>query len=412
MDDNRYQCFDYADKKIIIDLKNKTCAGIDKKRFNDSILRESDNALKKVLNNKVDYEENCINTVYLLITRKCNLNCSFCCVRADVKKNNRASEVSIHKIYESIIPLLEKLNPRKLIITGGEPLMNTELVSILKAIKDCLPNIYITLQSNGFLIEKYDKIAELSKEINHIEISSSHYKNLLQLEKIINILKIHKVDVVLSYTTDGDISEIKKILDFVVAMRIGFMLNFIAPLGGAVDNDLKILDFEERIAIFKQIAEYILGKKYFGYRFLDLFRQQIRIRTSCNALGKMIAIQPDGTCHICHSLCDKKFMIGNCKTDSIDTLLNNWNKKISEKEIIEMMDVDSKEPCKTCKLRYLCGGTCAAYMNNHKLKIELCKLQHFLIAYNLLIDNMEASEEENLFAFVSLCDEKDKVLNL
>lgn len=69
------------------------------------------------------------------------------------------------------------------------------------------------------------------------------------------------------------------------------------------------------------------AKKYFDNNFTELFRQRIIARNACNALGKMLAIYPNGKCYICHSLENDQFCIGNCYIDSPGELLSNLNEK-------------------------------------------------------------------------------------
>ncbi len=410
--DERYHYFDYADKKIIIDLVNKTCVGMDKDKFDFRYLEEGDNALKSALETKYVSNEKSINAVYLMITKKCNLRCEFCSVRADYQKNSEQQEFEIREFQDKLIPYLQVINPRKIIITGGEPLMHKELTRMLQDIRTCLPDVYLILQTNGFLIRESKFVEKIAKTINHIEISSSHYKELAELKNIIEILRKYKVDIVISYTTDGNIESIKTILDFSVENRIGFMLNFVAPLGSAIDNNLNIIEYEKRVKIFEEIAKYILDKGYLDFGLINLFRQQVLVRRSCNALGKMLAIHPNGECYLCHSLCEEEFSVGNYKTNSIKDLINKWQSKVRESEILELFNVDYKEHCKECKLRYLCGGMCAAYIQNKQNTGDLCKLQKFFLSYNLLVDDESRTEEENLRNFIKMCENKEKILEL
>lgn len=103
----------------------------------------------------------------------------------------------------------------------------------------------------------------------------------------------------------------------------------------------------------------------------------------------MLAIYPNGKCYICHSLENDQFCIGNCYIDSPGELLSNLNEKIHENQVKKLMDVDYKDMCKSCKLKYLCGGICGAFKYNHTDTIDICKLQKFFLVFNLLLDRPE-----------------------
>lgn len=55
------------------------------------------------------------------------------------------------------------------------------------------------MQSNGFLIQDDEVLEKLSESIDSIEISSSHYKELIQLEERIKRIKKQGIKVTLSF---------------------------------------------------------------------------------------------------------------------------------------------------------------------------------------------------------------------
>lgn len=86
---------------------------------------------------------NLIKIANLLITRKCNLNCSYCRISADINYKNKPKEYPSKDFYFkneatteewiNCIDLLKKHNPDIfLIIYGGEPFLRKDLVDIVK----------------------------------------------------------------------------------------------------------------------------------------------------------------------------------------------------------------------------------------------------------------------------------------
>ena len=67
---------------------------------------------KKILD-KVD-----IKSIYFAVTRKCNMSCKFCTMDSgpDVSTEN---DLTISEIKEILIPQIVKLNPNKIVVTGG-----------------------------------------------------------------------------------------------------------------------------------------------------------------------------------------------------------------------------------------------------------------------------------------------------
>ncbi len=75
-------------------------------------------------------------------TKECNLNCDYC-ITADnprLKGNDN---------YIDIINYIVKLKPERIVISGGEPLIDHFLVNKLKMIFEKLPNTYVSLSTNG-----------------------------------------------------------------------------------------------------------------------------------------------------------------------------------------------------------------------------------------------------------------------
>ena len=63
-----------------------------------------------------------IRSIYYSVTGKCNLNCEFCTMNSGPNVSTK-NDFTLQEIQENLIPKLKQLSPRKVIITGGEPLV-------------------------------------------------------------------------------------------------------------------------------------------------------------------------------------------------------------------------------------------------------------------------------------------------
>lgn len=81
-------------------------------------------------------------------TKKCNLKCDYC-ISADNLSSDR-EEVS----YREIIKVISEFNPQRIVISGGEPMLDPELSEKLKAIKQSCPEAFLSISTNG--AEEYD----------------------------------------------------------------------------------------------------------------------------------------------------------------------------------------------------------------------------------------------------------------
>lgn len=98
-------------------------------------------------------------TVTLQINRKCNLKCIYC------SEYNQISDLSL----ENAIAILEKLKGvKRVIISGGEPLLHKDLFPILSY---CRSNFeVVALATNATLITS-DKAQELVKYIDYFDVT-------------------------------------------------------------------------------------------------------------------------------------------------------------------------------------------------------------------------------------------------
>jgi sulfatase maturation enzyme AslB (radical SAM superfamily) len=83
---------------------------------------------------------------YLLTTERCNSNCIMCS-----QPPKDADDSFLVAEYLAAIPLMSLATPQ-LCITGGEPaLLGDDLLRIIRACKNHLPNTYLHMLSNGRL---------------------------------------------------------------------------------------------------------------------------------------------------------------------------------------------------------------------------------------------------------------------
>jgi len=107
------------------------------------------------------YENVKVDNIVIDITTACNLNCMHC--------YNRKVDDSRHMNYESLVKIIEELSKygvTEITISGGEPLLHTEIEKIVH-IPMSYPNINFVVATNGMLLTD-DLIAQMEKVDNLI----------------------------------------------------------------------------------------------------------------------------------------------------------------------------------------------------------------------------------------------------
>ncbi len=80
--------------------------------------------------------------VNLEVTRRCNARCDFC----------RYWHTKAEDRLDDYTPVIRKLKPTMVMVTGGEPLIRHDLEGIVRQIKSCSRTIYVGMVSNGALM--------------------------------------------------------------------------------------------------------------------------------------------------------------------------------------------------------------------------------------------------------------------
>lgn len=147
--------------------------------------------------NKLEIQE-----VECKITLRCNLRCFFCSNRfmsPELEKKKKMMELPIKRWIE-IIDEVAKLGAKRVIITGGEPMLKKGVLKLLQRIKE--NGLEGRLWTNGTLFTKnsikklvkmgFDEIEiglDGSKKEIHDKIRGKSFDKILQSLKTINELK-------------------------------------------------------------------------------------------------------------------------------------------------------------------------------------------------------------------------------
>ncbi len=107
-----------------------------------------------------------IDVVYIVLTNKCNLNCKHCSTNCSPKSKE---VLPIEKI-KNIIINIKQFKPKRVIFTGGEPLIRNDLEEILKFAEENLKESNFSLSTNGTLIDNKN-IYLIKKFFDWVDIS-------------------------------------------------------------------------------------------------------------------------------------------------------------------------------------------------------------------------------------------------
>lgn len=297
-----------------------------------------------------------LSVLQLSISRGCNLNCRYC--YATDRREHGRRPLSLYQ-YRQLVDDVHNISPDiTFTLTGGEPLLNRDYLDIGRYIAG--RGHSVDLLTNGTLITEanIDSIARIFYRVTiSIDGSNAHLHNRFRgagayerAERAIALLESRGVDYMLSMTVNRlNIDDVQA-----MATKYGARLNFapLFPAGNAKrGEDISITGLE-----YYRALKEANGVNPLGYCEAILDEAAFCRRCKCAIGGAELSVSATGDVYPCQLLHYPEFLMGNVQQSPL-------SKIIATSPVMEQcarMTVDNIEGCRTCMLRYLCGGACRA----------------------------------------------------
>ncbi len=265
-----------------------------------------------------------ISYARISLTNSCNLNCSYCS-----SNNEHAKNLSL-EFYKNLIDALDIAEIEKIRFTGGEPLLNNDIIDLIKYTKSNVNIKDIAITTNGILFENFcDDLIESG--LNRVNFSLDTlnrevFKKLTGkdcLDKVIsNILlakekglKVKINTVLLKGITDNEIDEFLKFgcdndiqIRFIELMPIGENIDYYNNMYLSQSEILNIIKHKIVNKNCEDVATYYIHN---NYEFGIITPISNHFCDSCNR----IRITSNGALRLClHS--DNEIDLTSCKNSS------------------------------------------------------------------------------------------------
>jgi len=306
------------------------------------------------------------------ITDRCNLRCRHC--YQDIFSSER--EVPIERLKEFADKIFGRRDIRVSVnITGGEPLLYKEILTLLEYIDHFESCSDISIITNGTFIDE-NLISGLMgiKHLKHIKISveSADEKtndrirgegNLGVVIRNLNEFRRIKKDIVLMVTLASyNYRDVSKVVDFAKRNRLsGIIFERFVPLGsgrGLKGEFLKGYEYRSvveeilRLSGLEYQPEELIAYKAF---WIILKNSRMRLRGAfCNLGSESMALMPDGSVYPCRRFVKR---VANLKTQSFDEVLS----LLKGYEIKSFKERLSGEICKRCTVEGCIGCRALVY---------------------------------------------------
>lgn len=397
------------EKVVLVDPVSKVYLGVSNKIANNLDKQEVKEFLYPIWKKQASIQQKIIqrhekfNTVYLMITRKCNMNCDFCAINANHGMNLDA-EINIDDIKKKIIPFLNECSPHKFIMTGGEPFVKDNILQIIEEIHKGT-SIPIIVQSNGIAVNT-SVIEKLKGKVKEIDFSTKHmFGEMGKADELISNIEICQqsgIDVVLSFIYEkSNKKELYEVIDIAAKYNTGLLVNIVAPVGRAREK-VEFLTDLDKIQMNLDIAKYIYDHGYEEKALCGVIDSHLQVRNACGGYGKVLAIFPEGNIYMCQCLEDDTYRLGNVLYDEVETIENNLCDKMGERVIQKTFCVDDKDICNKCEYRYFCTGKCPTSLDKDDYT---CYFVKKMIDYQLFYKKMGTPKKvlEEYITYMNQC---------
>ena len=307
-------------------------------------------------------------TAYFHVTSNCNLHCVGC--YSNEEQRNSKMNLSIEQC-QIICNNLKRAGVECLIISGGEPLMRTDLPEILRYAKQVCQIPRVQVVSNGMMARaKYDAILPY---IDQISISVDGYNENISYLRDSDMTYVLDTVKYLSQITDKlcmiftlhskNINHIQDYITLSTTMQVPFTFSLLT-----VENSEEFSNFQLKAENFDRLKTL---EEEFGLPIEEVVSSGcIGCKSSCGLGNRIVSIASNGDVYPCHMLQNYELKLGNALTEEISSIVGYSG------EVMAKWNVEAIKECSKCEYNYLCGGGCYArrYLSGKSIETscDLC----------------------------------------
>ena len=327
-----------------------------------------------------------LSCVYVNPTGRCNLNCEYCYIPEDIRRDGPVMErKDLFNALDKLVAYFKRNLPdgRKpsIIFHGAEPMLERE--SVFAAIDAFSDYFRFGIQSNGTLIDKAaaDFIIKtgtgigLSLDAPLDEIASltrRNWEGAGVYRKVLDAIDLfkgyHGMNVICTMSS-ANMKHLEALADFFYEREIpAVMFNLLRctlPRSRSIKpDDAEIFPFFEKAILRTHELYKKHGRKMIVANFANILlaimapaaRKLMCDISPCGGGRVFFAMGPDGGIYPCSEFIGlEEFRGGNLFTDDIDAVLETEPfRKVTGRKVEDIV------PCNKCAIRHFCGSPCPA----------------------------------------------------
>lgn len=297
-----------------------------------------------------------IQKIDFAVTNYCNLACTHCCFSAKAMQKNLAETVDMN-----IVRKIAQLNPLQVSITGGEPLIVSNILEVVEYLKTNIDGA-LTIATNATQINE-DNVEALCKNIDVFDISldgidsetTDKIRGKGVFDKVMTAIELLKSNgakkITLSMVFDDETSKnIDDFLKLCEKLEVEPMVRALNMVGRAKEKHTETSD--EMTKFMSGGAANIVGCYDCPGGVYELF---------VDCLGDL---------YPCGLFKEDKYKISNIFDDDFREKMK-WDKSLSWFEAYSEYIPNMREECKDCEVNifcWSCPSLAKSYMEYNEIK--------------------------------------------
>ncbi|MGB7924865.1 MAG: radical SAM protein [Pyrinomonadaceae bacterium] len=322
-----------------------------------------------------------LQTIYLFLTRRCNLACQHCYIEGvGPARDDDFDLPAIRKMIEQALPH----GLKKVKVSGGEPFVRDDALDVLKYL-DSL-NLEVVLETNGTLFDD-DTVEQLCAlkdftifvSLDHADIKkhdefrglAGAYNRTVKTLKELGQTEIKSV--VTTTANRQNYADVVEIADMVLDWGIKqhrTLLN-IHPLGNArghLDNAITMEEAEVLIGSLIESRHFKSGRSYMTLPPALMPLEMLQDLHSCGWGNNVIGVLSTGEISMCSASYDDQAMIGGNAFE--EDLIEIWAHGDFFRNLREVGKGRVKGVCGNCIFYAACRGVCRMSSYSHYGEVD------------------------------------------
>ncbi|NQT07244.1 MAG: peptide-modifying radical SAM enzyme CbpB [Candidatus Omnitrophica bacterium] len=353
------------------------------------------------------------SAVYFNPTDRCNLNCSYCYIPKELRKNGKDMSLSrLLRALEILKAYFKSTMPKgkkpQIVFHGAEPMLNKK--AVFSAIDKYGDDFHFGIQTNGTLLDGEAIDFLTSRQISiglsldgHISKVADRLRKTWngrgvfnEVTKVIKDLRGYRNYSVICTITKTNMASLTKIVESLHGLEVPVcMLNPVrCTMPGARSSKppdhhlakyyLKALD--RTYALFKETGRRLVVANFANILAGIIAPAARRLMCDISPCGGgrcFFAISSSGDLFPCSEFIGlNKFKGGNIFKDNIDNVL-----KTRSFSLVTQRKIENIQPCSYCAIRHFCGSPCPAEAHQMNGSMEkpgaFCELYEEQVRYAL-----------------------------